>query len=614
MADSLSLLPPSDARRLAQRSNRQKRRRITSSKPANKPTKAKFDDDDDSQGEAAEDHAGAILGADDDEEGQGKTREELELEAALFGGSHASTSDLRVDRSSKQAATHVADDQLFQMDDSLPSPTARGKQRASDEDDDDASDSDSDDDSTSREAFASDSDEETQDVQPVRARKKALWNDPADQATTDAGEMVIPLNRSRLKKLKRARDETSIVGVQDYEQRLRQQYEKMHPTPAWATSARQTRATQQQDDLLSTTSAGILKRGKRLKKGEIRMTRLKDANFQSKAKSGIQALSFHPSASILFTASSDRRLKLFQIDGLQNTLLQSVHLPELPISSAAFDPTGNSILLTGNRPFWYSYDLQSGRAVRSPRGMWSHQAAGSEGGGMELFKFANSTPSSASSMLAVAGRSGMVHLIDYTSSFGAGGQVVGTVKTSSPVKGLAWQKQGKELIVLGSDAEVYIWDVGTRRCMARWKDAGGFGTTGLSTDPSERLLAIGSTSGIVNLYAREDIHQATSKHSATAALGFTEQAKAAKTFDQLTTSISAMTFNSSSELLAIASRQSDHALRLIHTDSRTVCSNWPTSQTPLAHVTGMSFRADSKLLAIGNTRGKTLLYQLDHYL
>ena len=33
---------------------------------------------------------------------------------------------------------------------------------------------------------------------------------------------------------------------------------------------------------------------------------------------------------------------------------------------------------------------------------------------------------------------------------------------------------GRELMSLGEDAEAYLWDVGTRRCVHWWKDDGGF--------------------------------------------------------------------------------------------------------------------------------------------
>ena len=51
----------------------------------------------------------------------------------------------------------------------------------------------------------------------------------------------------------------------------------------------------------------------------------------------------------------------------------------------------------------------------------------------------------------------------------------------------------------------------------------------------------------------------------------------------------------------------------IHLPSLTSFANWPTSSTPLGHVTAVDFSAGSEYLAVGNTRGRVLLYYLKEY-
>jgi len=51
----------------------------------------------------------------------------------------------------------------------------------------------------------------------------------------------------------------------------------------------------------------------------------------------------------------------------------------------------------------------------------------------------------------------------------------------------------------------------------------------------------------------------------------------------------------------------------VHLPSLTAFSNWPTSSTPLGHVTAIDFAARSEYVAIGNTRGRVLLYHLKDY-
>jgi U3 small nucleolar RNA-associated protein 18 len=93
-------------------------------------------------------------------------------------------------------------------------------------------------------------------------------------------------------------------------------------------------------------------------------------------------------------------------------------------------------------------------------------------------------------LLAVAGRRGYVHLVDWRSG---SGQVVSNVKANSTggIKALWWLPNGRELMTLGEDAEAYLWDVGTRRCVHRWKDDGAFGSRVLAGDRSGSYVAVG---------------------------------------------------------------------------------------------------------------------------
>lgn len=149
--------------------------------------------------------------------------------------------------------------------------------------------------------------------------------------------------------------------------------------------------------------------------------------------------------------------------------------------------------MTGSVPFFISYDLQSGALLRSPRGLLNGGLGGSDkaatggAGGMERFKF-----SPDGDVLAVGGRRGYVHLVDWGAAGGSGngGQVIGEVKMNVAVKGMAWAREGRELMTLGEDSEVYVWDIGTRKCITRWKDEGGFGACGIESDRNGTYTAV----------------------------------------------------------------------------------------------------------------------------
>lgn len=256
--------------------------------------------------------------------------------------------------------------------------------------------------------------------------------------------------------------------------------------------------------------------------------------------------------------------------------------------------------MTGPRPFFYTLDLQTGTTTRSPRGLWgttftsTHPSKHAE----ESLQKCAFDPTG--DTLAVAGRRGYVHLVDWRSG---GAQVVGSVKMNAPVQALHWSPNSGELMTLGEDSEVYIWDVKQRRCVKRWKDAGGYGSAVLAGDSSGKYLSIGSKMGLVNVYG----HDAMSTYN-------DSTPKELKMLGNLTTSISSLRFNHDSQLLAMASDDKKDQMRLVHLPSLTVYSNWPTSSTPLGHVTSVDFSKGSEYIAIGNNRGRVLLYQLSHFI
>jgi len=173
------------------------------------------------------------------------------------------------------------------------------------------------------------------------------------------------------------------------------------------------------------------------------------------------------------------------------------------------------------------------------------------------------------------------------------------LKVNGSVRNLSFAADGKELLSIGSDGEVYTWDLRSRRCIHRGPDEGCVKSTALQVSLDSKLFATGSSMGVVNLYNRESF------------LGGVR--KPVKAFMNLTTSIDNLRFNSDSQILAISSRMQKDALRLIHVPSNTVFSNWPTPKTPLQYVHSMAFSPGGGYFAAGNGAGKVLLYRLHHY-
>ncbi|KAG8932692.1 hypothetical protein FRC02_000723 [Tulasnella sp. 418] len=482
------------------------------------------------------------------------------------------------------------------------------------------------------------------DIFSRKSGRKPAWIDPSDNNIS-----ISLAEDTRLRKLRDSAGEDVINGKQ-YETKLRRQYEKVNPTPSWASAARKKLHGAKRRRSSSSTSSSIedpisslfqssgniaedttisADRPVPLPPTTLSIERLRDANQSATTEGEVKMVRFHPSPTVpmLLTAGTDRRLRLFNIDGLTNPLIQTVHIPSLPLTTAKFHPSGTSILLTGPRPYYYTFDLQSGATSQSPRGLWSGtgNGRGKEGDrSLECFEF-----SPDGKMVAIAGRNGYVHLLDWTFG-GASGQLIGSIKMNGSVKDLVWStgpssmggQGGQELMTLSQDGEVYIWDIRTRRCMRKWKDESSFGGTVLDRSRNGKYHAIGSSTGIVNIYDQEACNPSSNLSSPSAL----------RAIKNIVTPITSTRFDSSSQLLAIASKSKKDQLRLVrisfpnlasdlsltlwtkvHLSSLTTYANWPTSGTPLGHVTSVDFSRGSEYLAIGNSKGRVLLYNLRHF-
>jgi U3 small nucleolar RNA-associated protein 18 len=108
-------------------------------------------------------------------------------------------------------------------------------------------------------------------------------------------------------------------------------------------------------------------------------------------------------------------------------------------------------------------------------------------------------------LLAVAGRRGYVHLVDWKSG---GAQLVGSLKGNATVKDVWWSRTNEgELMTLGEDSQIYTWDVRAQQCVKRWKDDGGYGALIMGGDPLDSHIAVGSVRSLPPTLEANDAFQ-----------------------------------------------------------------------------------------------------------
>ena len=82
----------------------------------------------------------------------------------------------------------------------------------------------------------------------------------------------------------------------------------------------------------------------------------------------------------------------------------------------------------------------------------------------------------------------------------------------------------------------------------------------------------------------------------------------------LTTAITDIKFNHTSQMLAICSKWKKNAVRLIHLPSYTVFQNFPgKAQGILKYPFSLDFSHTGEFMALGNDEGRSHLFRFNHF-
>ncbi|KAF8565835.1 U3 small nucleolar RNA-associated protein [Paragonimus westermani] len=97
----------------------------------------------------------------------------------------------------------------------------------------------------------------------------------------------------------------------------------------------------------------------------IDVRRMFDANRERISMGTLTAVHFNPAFHMSLTASDDSTLAFFKVDGTENALIRDRVFEKFPLTSAKFTPSGDRVVLTGNRNSFRVYDLQTGKETRA---------------------------------------------------------------------------------------------------------------------------------------------------------------------------------------------------------------------------------------------------------
>lgn len=408
------------------------------------------------------------------------------------------------------------------------------------------------------------------------SERKPAWIDE-DDLGIDVGEALVAQNRK-----------LPSGGINDrnnkYSNLLKSKFESIVGTPNWANLNKRKNASEDSDDDILQT-VGFLSKVPKLSipSGTLEFKKVKDLNSQTYSEGPfINCTEFHPTSSVGLVAGNKGIATLFATDGKKNNKLHSVAFERFPILCGKFVKNGDEAILGSRQGHIFSYDLIGAKAIRYslPPGMTQCK---------------NFVVSPDSQFFAVAGKWGEVHLLSTVSK-----ERIAMLKQDSEVTALEYNCNGNLLFGHSDTGEVTIWDMNMHRVRHKFIDEGCLQGSTLSASPSNQFLACGSAQGVVNLYGMEDVLQ-------------NKLPKPRKTIMNLTTAVTSLKFNPTSEILGLASSEIKNSIKLLHIGSGSVFSNFPPFENKLGHLNCINFSPGSGFLALGNRNSVVSLFRLKHY-
>lgn len=367
-----------------------------------------------------------------------------------------------------------------------------------------------------------------------------------------------------------------------YKSYLEQTFHNALGAPAWANLNRESDSGSD-DDLSKTVGHIVQPLNAKLTSNLLEFKRMKDLNRATYAEGpGITGVEFHKTSSVAVVTGMSGLATIYSIDGHKNEKLHSIAFKNYPIKSCRINKSGSEAIMGGSNKYFYTYDIMMGSSQRVflPKNI------------TKLLKFELSP---CGQYICVIGRFGEVHLLSYSSK-----ELICTFKQEHQATSVCFSTDSSKLVSHSLDAEITVFDIRTQRQMHRFYDEGCVNGSIVATSPNGNMLASGSEQGVVNIYDFEKTF--VSKTPAPI-----------KTILNITTGITAVKFNHSSEILAIASKHVADSIKLVHLPSGTVFTNFPGQQSKIGKPGVVSFSPLSGYMAIGNLNKEVPLYRLKHF-
>ena len=429
--------------------------------------------------------------------------------------------------------------------------------------------------------------------------KEASHQPPPKAAWTDAeSALIVPQQGSAiLKKLQEPNAPSQTCS--EYEEKLRQQYQKLHPQPEWAHSllhrgvnvdTPEARLMSDiQKDLQKIARLGFHDRSSKsvmIKNGFVHMKRMHDIKTASQQ---VTSVNFHPTTNMVMATSGKSKAAKSAVCAYkyhakeQPKLVRKTTIHEFPfIKQAVYTSDGQDAFICGaNKPFYYTQRVETGQTER--RCIVSLSGASGDSS-MHLERV---IIDQSNQLAAFGSYQGKVHIVSRQHGHRVSSLCMNSASDRQDSVALAAFYRPNMVMTSNSDRQLYVWDL-RRTDLPICTHIHRLDDILTSLTCHEDRIVCGFQSGIVQLYNYN---------------GSAESFIAEKTLMNLTTEIEQVQL--ASEWLIMSSSIKRDAIRLVSMrHAPCVMSNWPKpSIEPLGHVHSSHMSPDGRYLAVGNHQG-----------
>lgn len=148
-------------------------------------------------------------------------------------------------------------------------------------------------------------------------------------------------------------------------------------------------------------------------------------------------------------------------------------------------------MVGGRRPWLHTFDVEAGKTAR---------VLFNEATGIKSTEKVAVSPDK--SLLAIPGASGTVHVLS-----GRSKRPIFELQASGDIRDVCLTE--KQVWGLSGEGEIYLWDVGERKCVGRWRDYGGQGRNGGRIAVGQGVVVTGWVDTLM-VFIRDDANVSTS--------------------------------------------------------------------------------------------------------